>query len=397
MSNLSDVFFGLERRPAWTGVQWYALGLATSAAVLGAGLVSLGVSVDAPVVALAALAFVALLAEKQSVHITAHTEMSVSVLPILFAAVVYGPLAAMIVGACAMLGDFGRPYTRWVVWTSSRSLVSGFAGVAALLLVPDKASFGLLLIAVAAATVTEALVDSSLIAGTAALRGNASFAETLRSLGRLMVATVPLYTPVVAILAYAYLVLSPWTVLLFFLPALGAHRLLVLYQEQRRLTEDVVAANKQLERANLSFASALVAALDARDRYTAGHSAAVAVYARDIAARLGLSQEQQQLAHLSGLLHDVGKVGLPPGLLEKTGALTLQERRKMQEHAEIGERILANVADYAEIATIVRHHHERVDGNGYPDGHSWRRDPAHLADHRRCGRLQRDDIRQALS
>jgi putative nucleotidyltransferase with HDIG domain len=122
-----------------------------------------------------------------------------------------------------------------------------------------------------------------------------------------------------------------------------------------------------LERANLSFAGALVAALDARDRYTAGHSAAVAVYTRDIAKRLGFSQEDQQLAHLAGLLHDIGKVGLPPGILEKPGALTLEERRQMEEHSAIGERILSNVDDYAEIARIVRHHHERMDGNGYPD------------------------------
>lgn len=141
-----------------------------------------------------------------------------------------------------------------------------------------------------------------------------------------------------------------------------------MYQEQSRLVADLGAANRRLERASLSFATALIAALDARDRYTAGHSAAVAVYARDIAARLGLSEEAQQLTHLCGLVHDIGKVGLPAGLLEKPGSLTLDERRKMQEHSEIGERILANVDDYAEIARIVRHHHERVDGNGYPDG-----------------------------
>jgi putative nucleotidyltransferase with HDIG domain len=118
----------------------------------------------------------------------------------------------------------------------------------------------------------------------------------------------------------------------------------------------------------MSFAAALVEALDARDRYTAGHSAAVAIYARDIARRLGLSEEEQELAHRCGLVHDVGKIGLPPGLLEKPGALTLEERRQMQEHSAIGERILAKVEDYAEIAKIVRHHHERIDGMGYPDG-----------------------------
>ena len=67
-------------------------------------------------------------------------------------------------------------------------------------------------------------------------------------------------------------------------------------------------------------------------------------------------------------MHDIGKIGLPAGLLEKPGALTLDERREMQRHSEIGERILAKVDTYAEIAAVVRHHHERVDGQGYPDG-----------------------------
>src|SRR5207237_5264360 len=82
---------------------------------------------------------------------------------------------------------------------------------------------------------------------------------------------------------------------------------------------------------------------------------------------MGLSEEQQQLVHLCGLVHDVGTIGLPAGLLEKPGALTLDERRQMEQHSVIGERILRNVEDYAEIASVVRHHHERVDGNGYPD------------------------------
>jgi putative nucleotidyltransferase with HDIG domain len=141
-----------------------------------------------------------------------------------------------------------------------------------------------------------------------------------------------------------------------------------MYQEQRRLAVDLQAANDKLTAANLSFAKGLIATLDARDRYTAGHSAAVAIYAQDIAERMGLEQSQQELSYLCGLVHDIGKIGLPAGLLEKPGALTLEERREMQRHSEIGESILANVDTYSEIASIVRHHHERMDGQGYPDG-----------------------------
>jgi putative nucleotidyltransferase with HDIG domain len=155
---------------------------------------------------------------------------------------------------------------------------------------------------------------------------------------------------------------------LFVIPAFAAQRLFLLYRQQSDTARELSQANARLEQANLSFATALVATLDARDRYTAGHSAAVAIYSRDIAARMALPERDQQLAHLAGLVHDIGKVGLPAGLLEKPGALTLDERRMMEKHSEIGARILANVEDYAEVAAIVRHHHERVDGNGYPDG-----------------------------
>ena len=122
------------------------------------------------------------------------------------------------------------------------------------------------------------------------------------------------------------------------------------------------------EKANLSFATALVTTLDARDQYTAGHSCRRGEsYARDIAIRMGLSEDESKKVHLAGLVHDIGKIGLSAGVLEKPGALTLEERREMQRHSEIGERILQKVDSYSEIASIVRHHHERVDGGGYPD------------------------------
>jgi putative nucleotidyltransferase with HDIG domain len=181
------------------------------------------------------------------------------------------------------------------------------------------------------------------------------------------ISAVPLHVHVIGVLAYAYLRVSPWSVILFVVPAFAAQRLFLLYRQQAETSGKLSVANARLESANLSFASALVATLDARDRYTAGHSAAVAVYARDIAARIGMSAADQEKAHLCGLVHDIGKIGLQAGLLEKPGALALDERRQMEEHSVIGERILSKVDDYAEIAAVVRHHHERVDGQGYPD------------------------------
>ena len=111
-----------------------------------------------------------------------------------------------------------------------------------------------------------------------------------------------------------------------------------------------------------------MATLEQSDLYTAGHSKAVAIYSRDIAERMGLLSDVQERAYLCGLVHDIGKVGLPASLLLKDGPLTLEERREMQRHSEIGESILKKVETYADVAVIVRHHHERIDGEGYPDG-----------------------------
>lgn len=318
------------------------------------------------------LAAVAALAEKGRVRLPSNVDVSISLLPTLFAAVLFGPLAAMVVGAVSFVGElkssYPSPLLRWLVFTSSRTLTWGLAGlVVAAVSAQSGSRVGSIVIGAAAGALVSQVLDTANTAVTFRLRGKGEMREVFTSLAPLAVASVPFFVPMVVLLALAYEDLSPWTLALFFVPALGAQRLFVLYQQERQLAEDFSAVNKRLERANLSFATALVATLDARDRYTAGHSAAVAIYARDIGTRLGLSEQDCQLVHLCGLVHDIGKIGLSPGLLEKSGALTLDERRQMEEHSAIGERILSKVEDYAEIADIVRHHHERWDGEGYPD------------------------------
>jgi putative nucleotidyltransferase with HDIG domain len=336
------------------------------------GLVEAGYGLGQPI-AVAVLVVVAIAAEHESIGLSPTVEVSVASLVYVFAAVVFGPLAGVIVGAAGLLADLPRrdvaqPILRWATWTSIRIIVTGAAGLAAVAVTTHAGrDFWGLFGAVAAAFVVESVIDISLAAVAPAIRGTSPFRTTVRSVGPALVASAPLHAPMVAILAYSYETISPWSVALFAIPAVAAQRLLLVYRQQRETAEALGAANARLARANLSFATALVATLDARDRYTAGHSAAVAIYASDIAKRLNLSERDQELAHLCGLVHDVGKIGLPAGLLEKPGALSLEERRQMEQHSVIGERILGNVDDYTEIAAIVRHHHERVDGLGYPD------------------------------
>jgi putative nucleotidyltransferase with HDIG domain len=316
-----------------------------------------------------ALGALALLAERQSVRLSPTIEISVAFVPFVFAAVVFGPLAAAIVAVIGLLGEVGRPYLRWLVWTASRTTVASASGLAAFYAgAPHATSFGAVVIAVGVAAVTDVILGGVVTGVTLRVRGTGSFRSVALETIPVLTAAVPLYTPLIAVLVFAYREFSPWSVVFFLAPAYAAQRLFHLYRAQRETSERLSIVNERLERANLSFASALVATLDARDKYTAGHSAAVAVYSRDIARRMGLTDADQELAHLCGLVHDIGKIGLPVGLLEKTGPLTLEERRQMEKHSTIGEAILAKVDDYADIAQIVRHHHERVDGNGYPDG-----------------------------
>jgi putative nucleotidyltransferase with HDIG domain len=362
--------FGIESTisPRDGGLIAYTFGLALAFAGLSTAVVLFaGPRPDGPLWPLAVLALSALIAEGQSVRLTPRGEASVAFLPIVLAVVIYGPAAGVFVGIASLILEFREPYARWFLWTSSRSIAAGCAGLIALHVAGEgELSFGRLMATVAAATVAQQGTDFLLGAVLARLRGS-SFQEIGRIASAALV-TVPLYMPITALLVYTYRELSPWSVALFLFPAFAAQKLFLLYREQRATAAELSRAVLRQEKAHLSFASALVATLDARDRYTAGHSAAVAAYARDIASRLGLADERQRLAHLCGLVHDVGKIGLPPGLLEKPGPLTLEERRQMEEHSAIGERILAKVDDYAEIAKIVRHHHERVDGEGYPDG-----------------------------
>lgn len=112
----------------------------------------------------------------------------------------------------------------------------------------------------------------------------------------------------------------------------------------------------------------LLKALQARDHYTASHSAAVVELAHHIAVALGLSEsERVEIRHVA-LLHDVGKVGIPDSILQKEGKLDDLEWQVMREHPAIGARLIAEIDSLSHIAPAIRAEHERWDGNGYPDG-----------------------------
>jgi diguanylate cyclase (GGDEF)-like protein len=132
-------------------------------------------------------------------------------------------------------------------------------------------------------------------------------------------------------------------------------------------TFEATAPRRGDERHTRTLAHALALAVDAKDPETEGHSQTVANLCALIAAELGLDPDRLGSIRLAGLLHDVGKIGIPDAILHKTAELTAAEYEQMKTHVVLGESIVL-AADMPEVALWVRHHHERVDGGGYPDG-----------------------------
>ncbi len=125
---------------------------------------------------------------------------------------------------------------------------------------------------------------------------------------------------------------------------------------------------KELSELNWGTLEALARAIDAKSPWTAGHSERVTKLALKIGQSLGLIQEEMNTLHRAGLLHDIGKLGIPVDILDKEGKLSKKEERLMREHVRLGVRILEPITAYAEVVPIVLHHHEYFNGEGYPDG-----------------------------
>ena len=145
-------------------------------------------------------------------------------------------------------------------------------------------------------------------------------------------------------------------------------RLNAAYQQALRYAEDVRGLYQQLQRGIYQSLLGLANALEAKDVYTRGHSERVGASSRRLAAALGLSPTETEVVARAGLLHDIGKIGIPELVLRKAGPLTPEEWTLMRRHPVIGAQIVAPFEFFTAGATVIRHHHERVDGSGYPDG-----------------------------
>ena len=141
-----------------------------------------------------------------------------------------------------------------------------------------------------------------------------------------------------------------------------------LQNEVDRQTAEIKEQQKKLQQISLQITEALAGAIDAKDTYTSGHSKRVATYSREIAMRYCYSAEMQENVFITGMLHDVGKIGVPNAIINKPGRLTDEEYDIIKTHPVIGAEILEKITAIPFIATGAHWHHERYDGKGYPDG-----------------------------
>ncbi len=144
--------------------------------------------------------------------------------------------------------------------------------------------------------------------------------------------------------------------------------LIDLIKLQRDLHSEVKNKTAQLESLSLHVVHTLAKTIDAKDAYTNGHSERVADYSREIARRYGYDEDRQEEIYMMGLLHDVGKIGVPDSVINKPGRLTDEEYAQIKKHPVMGAEILTTVSEMPKLVTGARWHHERFDGKGYPDG-----------------------------
>lgn len=175
------------------------------------------------------------------------------------------------------------------------------------------------------------------------------------------------FTPSIAVLIVLFSMETPdYQMLMKTLAELDGLRK-SLDEEVKRQTKNAEKRMEELERLSEEVVLTLAKTVDAKDKYTSGHSERVAKYAREIAKRMGLSKKEQWEIYYMGVLHDIGKIGIPDAIINKEGKLTDDEFRIIKSHPVIGAEVLENIDEIPNISIGARFHHERYDGRGYPE------------------------------
>lgn len=305
---------------------------------------------------------------------TSRVKLSSSFLAIVVAIVFLGATPAALIGVLTILAG-------WTRWRYSREdllinlvtyawfpLLTGLAfgeAVDAAGVSDTDPGFYLLIVALFAVAL---LLDFSAIAGYSSYtEGSRLGAKFRRSLVPLLPSEVASALIAIAI-AYVYVRIGTASVALFGVVIIAFQMLIGALLVSQERADELELRNRQLAGFQVALLSALLRTLDLRDRMTARHSASVARHAREIARAAGLSEDEQETVHTAGLLHDIGKFVLPDRILKGNIELTDADWEQIKRHPDEGARIVSQIEGYRPVAEIIRAHHERIDGRGYPRG-----------------------------
>lgn len=318
------------------------------------------------------LAF-SLLSDLTAISTQSKVKISGSFLVLVVAMVIMGGTPAALIGVLTILVGWARWRDQWhmllhnlftyalfplIGGVAFRAAADGFA------LTPDDVSFYLLVLALFQFALA---LNFVLIAGYSAFVERSSFRGKFAVLPPVLPSEMASAVMAVGV-TYIYYRIGLSAIALFGVVLVIFQYLLgqLIISQQR--AEELERRSKQLASFQVGMLSALLRTLDLRDQMTARHSAAVARYARAIAERAGMSRRDQELVHIAGLLHDIGKFILPDRILKADVALGEEDWMLIRRHPQQGARVVGAVDGYGPVAEIILAHHERVDGGGYPRG-----------------------------
>ncbi len=338
-----------------------------------------------PWVSATLLLVLAVLAEVYMVRTGPGMEVSACFLTLFLSGAVAGPLAAFGIGAVSQLVGLRRhEWERTLCFSSTLSLCAGVSSSFYWVALSGSGGFGgsstlrVAAVGLVAGFVFQ-LLNYGLAAPVAWLRRGIGPRRVWRELFKPFFPFEAFFLAISLGLVSVYHLclvygegpsglVSTLLVLLCLLPVFGLIYAFRAYCEQRQLATRNAQLAVRNERLALQSVASQITALDLKDDYTARHSAAVALWATDIAEALELDPRERNMTHLAGLLHDIGKIGVPDEVLRSPGRLDAVDWDLVESHCYNGYRILCNIDQFRELATVVLHHHERFDGTGYPRG-----------------------------
>lgn len=306
---------------------------------------------------------VGIFAEKNKIFVGNGVAVTAAFLPDFLAATILGPFAGALVAAGTLPAWYERgKSTRNAFYLSAFTITSGSTGLIYWLLAAQIPShFAQIIVGGLVSALWYQLCNYLLFMPLMALRRGIGARDFFDEAFRPFIPFHLFFLFMSLVLLFSFDRYGASSLVLYLLPVLGLVYAFRAFARERDLAQS-------LEQFSLEMAGSMLTALDLKDNYTGQHSAAVALYSYDTAAELRLSSRERALAHLGGLLHDVGKISVPDSILNCPTSLGETDWEVVQRHAGAGQEILSNMTEFEELGRIILHHHERFDGQGYPRG-----------------------------